>query len=263
MTYPAGAGSFQNFFRKTEFHNFVDKALYMKKILLILFSFASFITNAQTADEVIRQYSAAMGGLDAFQKVQTVKITGTVTTQGMDLPFTTQMINGRAFRTEADVMGQFVISCFKDGKGWKINPFAGAETATDVEGAELLDLKAQSSIVSALMDYKTRGHQVELAGQEDVEGVRTNKIKLTANEDGRVTNYFISAADNILIKTSTNREFQGQTIEVETFYSDMKEFAGLKFAMHREQKMGGQVFQTIVYSNVELNVPVDEKIFDK
>ncbi len=235
----------------------------MKKTLLILFSFVYIITNAQTADEVIGQYSAAMGGLDGFQKVQTVKITGTVTTQGMDLPFTTQMINGRAFRTEAEVMGQFVINCYKDGKGWKLNPFAGAETATDVEGAELLDLKAQASIVSVLMDYKSRGHQVELAGQEDVEGIKTNKIKLTAKEDGRVTNYYISASDNMLIKTTASREFQGQTIEVETIYSDMKEFAGLKFAMQRVQKMSGQVFQTIVYSNVELNVPVEEKIFEK
>jgi hypothetical protein len=235
----------------------------MKKTLLILFSFASIFSNAQNADDVIRKYSSAMGGLDAFQKVQTAKFTGTLTTQGMDLPITIQMINGRAIRTEAEVMGQFVISAYKDGKGWKINPFAGAETATDVEGSELLDLKAQASIVGVLMDYKAREHQVELAGEEDVEGIKTNKIKLTAKEDGRITNYFISVSDNTLIKTTASREFQGQTIEVETIYSDIKEFAGLKFAMQRVQKMSGQVFQTIVYSNVELNVPVDEKIFDK
>lgn len=235
----------------------------MKKTLLILFSFISFLSNAQNAEDVILKYSAAMGGLDAFQKVQTARFTGTVTTQGMDLPLTIQMINGRAIRTEAEAMGQFVISCYKDGKGWKINPFAGAETATDVEGTELLDLKAQTGIASILMDYKARGHQVELAGQEDVEGIKTNKIKLTAKEDGRITHYYLSVADNMLIKSAASREFQGQTIEVETFYSDFKEIAGLKFAMQRVQKMAGQVFQTITYSKVELNVPVEEKIFEK
>lgn len=239
------------------------KSKNMKKIFLALFAFTTCCAGAQTADEVIQKYAANMGGLDAFKKVQTAKLTGTLTVQGMDLPMTVQLINGKAMRTDVDVMGQAVVNSYKDGKGWKINPFAGAETATDVEGTELADFKAQSNLASGLMDYKSLGHTVELAGQEDVEGIRTNKIKLTAKDDGRVTIYFISVADNTIIKVVSNREIQGENMDVETYFSDLKEFAGLKFFMSRTQKMAGQTFQTITYSNIELNVPVDEKIFDK
>ncbi|MBM3415802.1 MAG: outer membrane lipoprotein-sorting protein [Bacteroidetes bacterium] len=235
----------------------------MKKLFLALFPLVSLLTNAQTADEVIQKYTAAMGGLDAFKKVQTAKFTGTVSVRGYDLPMTIQIINGRAMRSDVDAMGQAVINVYKDGKGWAVNPFNGMETATDVEGAELLNLKAQASLVNALMDNKSQGHTVELQGQEAVEGITTWKIKLTTKEDGRIVFYYISNADNYLIKVTNTREIQGQETEVETWFSDLKEFAGLKFYMTRTQKTGGQTLQTIAYSNVELNVPVDEKIFDK
>lgn len=235
----------------------------MKKSLFVLLSLFSLIASAQTADEVIQKYAANMGGLEAFKKVQTAKFTGTVTVQGMDLPLTMQLINGKAMRTDVEAMGQSVINVFKDGKAWSINPFSGMETATDVEGIDLLNLKAQASLASALMDYKNLGHTVELSGQEDVEGVKTNKIKLTSKEDGRVTHYFISATDNTLIKATNKRDIQGSEMEVETFFSNLKEFGGIKFFMTRDQKIGGQTAQSIIYSNIELNVPVDEKIFDK
>lgn len=235
----------------------------MKKIFLAVFSFASFLASAQTADELIQKYAATMGGLDAFKKVQSAKFTGSVAVQGYDLPMTFQVLNGKAMRMDVDAMGQQVVNCYKDGKGWKINPFAGAETPTDVDGVELAEFKSQSSLASGLMDYKNLGHTVELVGQETVEGVPTNKIKLTSKDDGKASFYYISTADNTLIKAAAVREMQGAETEIETWFSNLKEYAGLKFYMVRTQKMAGQTFQTITYTNVELNAPVDEKIFDK
>lgn len=235
----------------------------MKKILFSLVLFASFTASAQTADEIIQKYSTVMGGLDGFKKVQTARFTATVTVQGMDLPTTMQIINGRAVRTDVDAMGQSVVQSYKDGKAWAINPFQGMETATDLEGTELQNIKAQSNLAGYLMDYKALGNTVELKGKETIEGVPTWKIVLTNKEDGKTTTYNISVADNLLIRTVGSREIQGQSVDVETWYSDIKEFGGLKFYMNRSQKLNGETFQTISFSNVELNVPVDEKIFDK
>ncbi len=235
----------------------------MKRLFFALLSIAGLSASAQTVDEVIQKYNDAMGGLDAFNKVASAKMTGTVTVQGTDFPLTVQMINGKAMRTDVAVMGQSVTNVYKDGKGWKINPFMGAETATDVEGAELNDFKNQASLAGGLMDYKSRGNQVELLGQEDVEAVKTFKIKLTSKDDGRVSTFYISTANYMLVKSLSSREMQGQTVEVETFYSDMKDFAGLKFFMSRSQKIDGLEFQAIKLSNVELNVPIDDKIFNK
>ena len=235
----------------------------MKKLIFSILTLAFVSANAQTTDDIIQKYSKAMGGLAAFNAIKTMKTTGTFTTQGVDLALTSQIINGKAIRNDVQAMGQTVINSYKDGKGWKINPFAGITTVTDMTPEELIDFKSQSMIASQLMDYKLRGHKVELQGQEDVEGIKTYKIKLTNKDDNKVTTYFISVTDNTIIKSVSTRQLQGQNIEIETFYSDIKDFNGLKFPMVRTQKMQGQVFQEIKIATIEFNVPIDEKIFDK
>jgi len=235
----------------------------MKKILFTIVSFAFISAHAQTADEVIQKYATAMGGLKAINAIKTAKITGTFTIQGSDLPITTQIINGKAVRSDIELKGQTITSCYKDGKGWKINPFAGITKATDVTGVELMDFKSQSILANQLMDYKARGHKVELLGQEDIDGVKTYKIKLTNKDDGQVTTYYINTADNMLIKNTTTRKMEGQEVQVETYFSDIKDLNGLKFSMTRTQKVNGEVTQIIKMTSVEWNVPIDEKIFDK
>jgi hypothetical protein len=121
-----------------------------------------------------------------------------------------------------------VIRSYKDGKAWTQNPFAGTTTPTEVTGAEVSNYKSQSMLASVLMDYKARGHKVELQGQEDVEGVKAYKIKLTSKDDGKVTTYFISTKDYVLIKSAADQDVQGQTKNVETWYSD-QDFNGLIF----------------------------------
>lgn len=234
----------------------------MKKLLFAALSFAMVSAHAQSADEVIQKYTTNMGGLEAFNKITSAKMTGTVAAQGGEFALTTQIINGKAMRTDVDVMGQSVTNCFNNGSGWKINPYQGAPTVTEVTGSELSDFKAQSNLANQLMDYKARGHQVEMQGEETVEGIKTFKIKLTNKDDGKVTTYFLSIADYTLIKSVATREMQGQEMEVETFYSDIKEFGGVKFFMSRSQKIEGQEFQAIKFEKIELNVTIDEKIFE-
>jgi len=234
----------------------------MKKIIFALLAFAFLTTQAQTVDDIIQKYASALGGLDNFNKIKTAKLTGTVIAQGNDLPITVQIINGKAVRSDVEVMGQTITNSYKDGKGWKINAFAGAPTVTDLTAVELNDLKTQSFLASQLMDYKARGYKVELSGQEDVEGKKAYKIKLTA-ENNKTTTYYIEAATSMLIKSIGTKNMMGQDIELETYYSDIKDFGNIKLSMSRIQKSNGQVVQEVHFEKMELDVPLDEKIFDK
>jgi hypothetical protein len=120
----------------------------MKKILFAALCFAFISANAQTVDEIIQKYATAIGGLSGFSAIKTMKMTGKVSIQGMDLPLTVQIINGKAIRNDVEVTGQSIINCYKDGKGWKINPLAGIATATDMTEAELSDFKTQSTVAT-------------------------------------------------------------------------------------------------------------------
>lgn len=234
----------------------------MKKILTALFSIAVLFAAGQTADEVIQKYSANMGGLEAFNKITSAKMTGNLVYQGnMNFPMVTQIVNNKAARTEVDVMGQQVIQVYNNGTGWKVNPFDGVTEPTEITGTELNDYKSQASLANNLMDYKARGNKVEFKGEEAVEGVKCFVIELTPAGDNAVTRYFISTADYTLIKSVRKRVMQEQEVEVETFYSDFKEINGVKFAMMSDQKINGQPFQSVKFDKIELNVPIDEAIF--
>jgi hypothetical protein len=111
------------------------------------------------------------------------------------------------------------------------------------------------------MDYKKRGHSVELLGQEIIEGVNTNKISLTSKDDGKTTVFYIGVADNMLIRTDSKQKIQGNEYDAQTYYSDFKKFNGLMFSTHFTRKIEGTVFQEVKYQDIALNVPVDEKMF--
>lgn len=235
----------------------------MKKLFCIVLLFVSISINAQTADEVVEKYITAMGGLDAFKKVNTVKMTGILITQGNNLPMTTQIVQGKAMRTDVKVAAQTITNVYNNGKGWKVNPLGGAPTPTDVTGTELNSFKSQTTLINLLMDYKEQGHQLELAGQEEVGGIKIFKIKLTNKEDGKVTMYFINSVTNLLNKTVSKKEMQGVETDVETYFTNMRDIDGLKFSMLILQKKQGQIFQQIKWDKIELNTPIDEKIFEK
>ena len=235
----------------------------MKKWVLGLLAFTFHSAGAQTVDEIIQKYSANLGGLEAFNKIKTAKFTGSISAQGNDLPVTIQVINGKAARTDiaVEIMNTTIINVYNNGTGWVQNALAGIPNPTEATPTQLNDLKVQSMLAPVLMDYKARGHTVELLGQEDVEGIKTYKVKLTSKDDGKTTTYFISAADYSLIKSESEMDIQGQTMNIESWYSDLKEFGGIKFYMTRTQKINGEEFRSTKLENIELNVPVDEKIF--
>jgi outer membrane lipoprotein-sorting protein len=234
----------------------------MKRIFVLFFAFAFITAHAQTVDEIVQKYANAVGGLDNFKKIKTAKFSGTASAQGNEFPLTVQIINGRAMRTDVEVMGQTITNAYKDGKGWKINPYAGAPTATDATADELYEFKIQGSLTSQLMDYKDRGYKAELLGQEDVQGAKTYKIKLTT-DDNKTTTYFVDANTYALVKTIGMRSLMGQEMELETYYSEVKDIGNVKFSMMRSVQSGGQTIQEVHFDKIELDVPIDEKIFDK
>jgi hypothetical protein len=234
----------------------------MKKIFFLLLIAALGKLHAQTVDDVIKKYADAMGGLDNFKKVKTAKFTGTASAQGNQFPLTVQIINGKAMRTDVEVMGQTIVNSYDDGKGWKINPYAGAQTATDATADELNEFKSQSFLASELMDYKARGDKAELVGQEDVNGSKAYKIQLTSAAN-KTDTYYVDGTTYMVVKFAGTRNIMGQDMELETYFSDVKDVNNLKFSMARSVQAGGQTLQEVHFDKVELDVPVDEKIFDK
>jgi hypothetical protein len=160
---------------------------HLKSLLAILFLFAfSFSANSQTVDEVINKHIAAMGGLDKVMGIKTLKVTGTFSGMGAEIPVSMTIKRDHKFRMDLSFQGMTMVQACDGTTGWSINPFSGKKDAEKMTAEELKEAIENSEFEGKLFNYKEKGSKVELMGKEDMEGSEAYKIKVTT-KDGDVS----------------------------------------------------------------------------
>jgi outer membrane lipoprotein-sorting protein len=223
--------------------------------------FAS-LAGAQTVDELIAKNIQARGGMEKLKAVNSLKIHGKMMMgQGMEAPFTMSQKRPKMTRTEFTVMGMTGMQVYDGKNAWMVMPFMGKKDpeAMTADQAEMLD--EQSDMDGPLVDYKEKGHKVELVGKEQVEGADAHKLKLTL-KNGQVRTIYLDAESGLEVKTESKRKIRGTEVDGEAFMSDYKEVAGLMmpFTMEQGQK-GNPQRQKMVIDSVVVNVSLPDSIF--
>src|SRR5512132_1429290 len=135
--------------------------------------------SAQTVDEVIKKNIDAHGGVQKLKAVKSIKASGKIIQQGIEIPITLQQKRATMVRMDATFQGKSMVQAYDGETGWKIDPFQGSSDPEKVAGDDLKDLQEQSDLDGPFVDYKDKGHTVELIGKEDLEGTPVYKLKLT------------------------------------------------------------------------------------
>jgi len=216
--------------------------------------------SAQNVDDLIKKNIDAHGGIQKLKAVKSMKASGKITPQGLEIPITLQQKRPGMVRMDATFQGKAMVQAYDGTTGWKIDPFQGNPDPEKVAGDDLKDLEEQSDLDGALVDYKQKGHTVELIGKEDMEGTPVYKLKLTL-KNGDVRNIYIDAENYLELKVTSKRKTPGGEIEVDQFLGNYKSVNGLMFAFSIDTRVNGQSVNTITIDKIELDVPVDEALF--
>jgi hypothetical protein len=232
----------------------------MKSIMSLLAAVAvSFSTLAQTADEVVDKHYDAIGGKDNWRKVTSMKMEATVSTQGMDIPVTIFQVHNKAMKQEINVMNMVGYMIMTTEGGWNFLPFMGQTapepmTADDLEvGKENLDIQGE------LLDYKAKGHSIELLGKEDVDGTDCHKLKLT-RKSGRSTTYLIDAKTFYVVRTISKAKANGQEVDLTVNMSNyQKQSFGIVLPLSMENS---SLPAPLVVSKVEVNPTIEASVFE-
>jgi len=218
--------------------------------------------HAQTVDELLAKHYEACGGLTKMKAVNTMRVTGTITLgPGMESPFTMERKRPGMRRMEFTFQGMTGIQAFDGTRTWSVMPFMGKkdpEVGSEEDNKNALD---DSDFDGALVDYKTKGHTIELVGKEPVEGADAYKLKVT-KKNGNIEYDYLDAETYLLVKTAAKRKFRGTEMEGETTFSDYKDVDGLMqpFSMESGAKEMPQK-QKFMFSKIEMNVPLEESRF--
>lgn len=217
---------------------------------------------AQTLDEVLAKHYEALGGLDKLKAVQSVRMTGKmIMGQGMEAPFVMEKARPNRFRMEFTFQGMNGIQAYDGKNGWMVMPFTGKKDPEAMPAEAVKEMEEQADFDGPLVDWKTKGHTVELVGTEDVEGASAHKVKATL-KNGNVITYFIDAETFLTLKEESKRSIRGTEVEGESSVGDYKQVEGLTmpFAMEMGAK-GSPQKQKLVTEKVEINPKFEDTRF--
>lgn len=229
----------------------------MRRLLFVVLSCITLSAGAQTAEQIVKRYSDSLGGLAAFNKIKTARITSTFLQ--VKTPMYTQVteiVNGRSVRLVIRGYGLGTISYYyHNGKAWSRD--SAKNKTEEYTGNDIHDMKAKTYLSDPLMDYKARGHTIELLGKETEEGIAYFKIKLTNKSTGLKTTYFINSTDYSCKKTVN--EGNDPVFWMGTFKTN-----GLGFCKEKLRDLpGGGSFFIDRIDKIELDIPIDDKIFER
>lgn len=109
----------------------------MKKLVFVLTGLIAFaVINAQSLDEIVKNYSAAMKS-DKLVSVTSLKITGKMSAMGMEMPMVMFMKNPNKIKVIYSFNGQDMVSVFDGEKGYMINPMTGSSDPVELTGDQL------------------------------------------------------------------------------------------------------------------------------
>jgi hypothetical protein len=229
----------------------------MKKLvvtaLLSLFAVGAF---AQNLDEIVKKHIDAIGGLENWKKLKSLKMECSIKANGADIKVVICQLDKKAMRQDIAVMGMNGYEIVTNTQGWSFMPFQGqikpeAMTADDVKNSQD-DLWIQDEFIT----YKELGKKLELIGSDDMDGTDCFKLKMT-DKNNQETTYFIDKSDYNIIKSVSKVKADGKEMEVASTYGNYKKTEeGIVFAM---STTGG--YGPMEITKIEVNPKIDETIF--
>jgi hypothetical protein len=219
------------------------------------------------ATQIVERNAAARGGVQAWQKLQTMVWTGYAengSVPGSRLPFLLEQKRPNKTRFELMIDGGRSVRMYDGKAGWKQrpNPANGMPESVPYTEDELRFARGAQVIEGPLMDYVAHGAVVTLAGTGAADGQRAYilDVKLPSGGDHRI---WVDA--RTFLEVRQDRQFSsgaGRLGTVSVVYRDYRTFEGLQMPTSIETGAApGAASNRLVIERVALNPDLDDGIF--
>jgi outer membrane lipoprotein-sorting protein len=213
-------------------------------------------------EQILASHYKAIGGLEKWQKLDTMIMKGTMTSQKVSMPIIAYHKRPNKCRVEFRIKESLQAQVFNGMFAWQLNPLSGNPDPTPMTEGQSKYLRDTCDIESSLIDYKIKGHKVRLLGEEEIKGKKTYKISVKYRT-GNLETHYLSAATYLPIKTEGIYKMGGGEIRTTTNYFDFKNTSGyvvpynLVFDIH-----GTPSQEKLKIDTFSFNPKINPKIFD-
>jgi outer membrane lipoprotein-sorting protein len=218
--------------------------------------------SAQSVDDIVAKNYATRGGADKWKSIQTQKMTGTAFGQGAEVAITIYGKRPNLSRQEVtvNIPGQSpirIVSVFDGVKAWSSNPMSGTDAMQESAGAEADMAREQSDFDGALLDYKAKGHTVEVVGTDAVGARKAHHLKVT-RKGLPAQHFYIDVETGVELKITTEA---GAGPASDTELSDYRMVNGVQVPHLYRIIVNGAVQGELRIEKVEFNVPMADTLF--
>jgi hypothetical protein len=224
-----------------------------KQLFALLFITVSFTAFAQSKlDKIIDKTIETMGGKEKLMSVKSIKKMGFGESQGVKYPINFYAIHNKSERTDYSFNGLTGYQIITVDSGFNFSPFGGMATPERMTDNDVKLSSDEFDLEGSLVNYKAKGHTIELMENEDIDGV--DAIQLRQNlKNGKTIYYFIDPDTYYIIRTTAKGESNGQEFSsTANYYNFKKTKEGLVLPF---------TIDNITYDNIEINIALDDKLF--
>jgi hypothetical protein len=156
--------------------------------------------------------------------------------------------------------GQAVVQAFDGTRAWMLNTMMGSQAPAELPAAQAEQLKENADFDGPFVDYRAKGHTIELLGTEIYEGAKVYRLKVT-KKGGSSQLVFLDAETGLERRLSAQLQQGGQTVTVDQVMSDFRSVSGLMIAFSTRTIVNGQPVMSVAVGTAEVNAPVDDSLF--
>ena len=200
--------------------------------------------------------------MEKLKAVKTIRATAKMQMgPGMEFPGVLIVKRPDEARMEFTVQGLTAVQAYDGKTAWQVMPFMGKKDPEVMTVDEQKEMEEQADMDGSIVDYKSKGNQVELVGKEKVEGADAIKLKVTL-KNGDVKYVYLDADNYLEVKEQTKRTIRGSEQEIEATMGDYKEVEGVMMAFSFQGAIKGhEEKQIITIDKIEVNIPVEDALF--
>lgn len=235
-----------------------------RRLLALLCVFTIPAAFGYTADDLASKNIEAKGGLAAIHAIKSLRLSGHLRIQQdtVELDYVTLIKQPGSVRYEAALQGLTQVQAFDGSQAWQINPFQGRK---DPEKLSADDAKGMgedaADFIGPLVDYKTKGYELDYLGREDIDGTEAYKLRVKRT-NGDVTTVYLDPDYFLEIRTVNRRIEHGVPTETVTDYGDYEKVAGVFLPFSQESGVkGSSDRQKVQFDKAEANVDASDSSF--
>jgi hypothetical protein len=213
-------------------------------------------------DEIVARHLAARGGRETLAALRSVRMAGRAEAgPGRQAIVRREIARPGLIRTEIEFQGTTGVYAWDGRTGWRVSPLDGSLEAEPLPDDEAEAAAEQADIEGPLVDWKAKGHALELIGAEAGPSGAAHHLRITL-ASGAVRDLWLEAATGHLVRAESARRHRGREVVVETVYGDYRSVGGVAFPHAIESGLRGRPGRLrIVVESIETNPALEATRF--